>query len=195
MSSFPIKPNQEISSNNEKYLKTESKSAESAHTPEISEKIPLLDHKTFPDGRILKLYESGHRETIFPNNTRKEEYPNGYSVLFYANKDIKQVFPDGRIVYYYSEQSTSHTSYPDGSKLIRFGTGQTEKHYQDGSKKIKYLDGTIKKKQYNEIKKYSNHLFFLLLMFFFFAGLDEILCLKSLSKIGSNRPGTLCKVR
>ena len=140
-----IKPNQEISSNNEKYLKTESKSAESAHTPEISEKIPLLDHKTFPDGRILKLYESGHRETIFPNNTRKEEYPNGYSVLFYANKDIKQVFPDGRIVYYYSEQSTSHTSYPDGSKLIRFGTGQTEKHYQDGSKKIKYLDGTIKK--------------------------------------------------
>jgi centromere protein J len=147
--SLPILPTHSShsshSSHSTLHERLQESNSERCDLPEYSEKIPLLDHKTFPDGRVLKLYESGHRETHYPNGTRKEEYPNGYSVLFYSNKDIKQVFPDGRTVYYYSEQSTSHTTYPDGSKLIRFSTGQTEKHLKDGSKKIKYLDGTVKK--------------------------------------------------
>ena len=113
--------------------------------PEYTEKIPLLDHKTFQDGRILKLFESGHRETLFPNGTRKEEYPNGYNVFFYENKDVKQVFPDGKTVYFYAEFNTSHTSLSDGTKIIRFGNGQVEKHLKDGSKKIKYIDGTVRR--------------------------------------------------
>lgn len=134
--------NTEISKKNEK---TEKLEPETYRQPEYAEKIPMLDHKTFQDGRVLKLYESGHRETQFPNGTRKEEYPNGYNVFFYANKDIKQVFPDGKTVYFYAEFNTSHTSLPDGTKIIRFGNGQVEKHLKDGTKKIKYIDGTVRR--------------------------------------------------
>lgn len=131
--------------NTEKDKKSEKLEPESYQQPEYAEKIPMLDHKTFQDGRILKLFESGHRETQFPNGTRKEEYPNGYNVFFYANKDVKQVFPDGKTVYFYAEFNTSHSSLPDGTKIIRFGNGQVEKHLKDGTKKIKYIDGTVRR--------------------------------------------------
>lgn len=113
-------------------------------SPEYTEAIPLLDQKTFNDGRIVKLYDSGHKEIIYPNGTKKEEYPNGYSVLFYVNQDVKQNFPDGKVLYFYAQAGTMHSVFPNGMEIIRFGNGQVEKRYQDGSKKIKYADGTVK---------------------------------------------------
>ncbi|OMJ88123.1 hypothetical protein SteCoe_10025 [Stentor coeruleus] len=113
-------------------------------SPEYTEKIPLLDQKTFNDGRIVKIYDSGHKEILYPNGTKKEEYPNGYSVFFYVNQDIKQNFPDGKILYFYAQAGTMHSVFPDGMEIIRFGNGQVEKRYSDGSKKIKYADGTAK---------------------------------------------------
>lgn len=112
--------------------------------PECSESIPIVDKRSHQDGRVVILYESGHKETIYPNGTKKEEYLNGYCVNFYVNNDVKQVFPDGKILYFYAEANTTHTCFPDGSEIIRFGNGQIEKHYKDRSKKIKYIDGTVK---------------------------------------------------
>jgi centromere protein J len=117
---------------------------EELKTPETSEIIPVVDSKVFPDGRIINYYESGHKETMHPNGTKKEEYPNGYIVTFYTNSDVKQVFPNGKVLYFYAEANTTHTSLPSGLQIIRFGNGQIEKHYPNGSKKIKYIDGTVK---------------------------------------------------
>lgn len=118
---------------------------EQISAPEYSESIPVMSQQTSPDGKILKNYESGHKEILFPNGMRKEIYSNGYSVIFHNNNDVKQVFPDGKTVYFYAESNTTHTIYKTGLEVIKFENGQVEKHYPDGNKKIVYVDGTIKK--------------------------------------------------
>jgi len=43
------------------------------------------------DGKIIKQYENGKREIIFPSGVIKEIHPDGYHIVFFSNKDIKQV--------------------------------------------------------------------------------------------------------
>ncbi|CAG9326521.1 unnamed protein product [Blepharisma stoltei] len=119
--------------------------SEPISTPEYSEVIPVISQQTTPDGKILKTYESGHKEITFPSGGRKEVYPNGYSVVFLDNEDIKQVFPDGKIVYFYAKHSAIHTIFPNSMEIIKFNDGQIEKHYPNGNKKITYIDGTVRR--------------------------------------------------
>jgi centromere protein J len=69
------------------------------------------------DGRVIRSYESGHKEIIFPNGVRKEIYPNGYTVIYLANRDVKQIFKD-RTVYFFIEDGTMHTVYNTGLDVI-----------------------------------------------------------------------------
>ena len=112
--------------------------------PPSTSQVPLNSQKSLADGSVVKYYDSGHYEVLFPNGTRKEVYPNGYSVIFHVNEDVKQVFSNGKVVYFYANENTTHTSLPEGLQIIRFSNGQVEKHYSDGSKKIKYVDGAVK---------------------------------------------------
>ena len=137
-------PNISTTSNNPSNKKTQIFEPECLKSPEYSENIPIVDKKTLQDGRVIILYESGHKEILYPNGTKKEEYPNGYIVVFYGNNDIKQTFPDGKSLYFFAEANAIHTCLPNGLEIIRFGNGQIEKNYPDGSRKIKYIDGTVK---------------------------------------------------
>ena len=112
--------------------------------PEYTEPIPVVTQQTYPDGTVVKLFATQHKEVLYTSGTKHEVYPNGYSVVFHTNNDVKQTFPDGRSVYFYAETSTTHTRLPDGTEIIRFGSGQVEKHYASGTKTVKFIDGTVK---------------------------------------------------
>jgi hypothetical protein len=43
------------------------------------------------DGKIVRQYENGKREVIFPSGVRKEIFDDGFQSVYFVNKDIKQV--------------------------------------------------------------------------------------------------------
>ena len=99
----------------------------------------LTEELKAPEGKLMRVFESGRREVLFPNGVRREVWPDGYSVIQFANGDIKQAFPSGlrqRIVYYFSDARTTQTTFPNGLQVFRFENGQVEKHFPDGTKEI-----------------------------------------------------------
>ncbi|XP_008822575.1 centromere protein J isoform X2 [Nannospalax galili] len=98
-----------------------------------------------PDGKVEKVYTNGYRVILFPNGTRKEVSADGKSItVTFFNGDVKQVMPDESVVYYYAAAQTTHTTYPEGLEVLRFSSGQIEKHFPDGRKEITFPDQTIK---------------------------------------------------
>jgi len=51
----------------------------------------LLKQEITNDRKIIRLYESGKKELIFPSGVRKEIFPDSYQVVYFTNNDIKQV--------------------------------------------------------------------------------------------------------
>ncbi|KAL3857926.1 hypothetical protein ACJMK2_012551 [Sinanodonta woodiana] len=98
-----------------------------------------------PDGKIERLYNTGAREILFSNGTRKEISADGMAIIVsFFNGDFKQIYSDQRVTYYYAETQTSHTTYPDGLEVLHFPNNQVEKHYPDGTKEITFPDQTMK---------------------------------------------------
>ncbi|XP_064612712.1 centromere protein J-like isoform X2 [Liolophura sinensis] len=98
-----------------------------------------------PDGKLERIFNTGAREILFSNGTRKEISSDGQSIIVsFFNGDVKQIMADQRVVYYYSEAQTTHSTYPDGLEILQFPNNQVEKHYPDGTKEITFPDQTVK---------------------------------------------------
>lgn len=113
------------------------------HSPII--KGDVIEEVQHPDGKTERRYQSGAREVVFSNGTRKEMSSDGrYIILWFFNGDVKQITEDQMVVYYYAESQTTVTTYADGLEVLEFLKGQTEKHYPDGTQEITFPDQTVK---------------------------------------------------
>ena len=106
--------------------------------------VNLVGQEVTQDGKIIKVYENGKKEVIFPSGLRKEIFSDGYQVTYFQNKDIKQLYPDQKEVYYFGLNQTVQTKFPDGLQVFKFANGQIEKHYPDKSRVIRYNDGIVR---------------------------------------------------
>lgn len=106
--------------------------------------LKLIKQDISNDGKVIRVFENGKKEIIFPSGVRKEIYEDNYTIVFFTNNDIKQIYPDGKTVYYYAESDTFQTTFPDGVQVFKFNSGQVEFHYPDMSKKLILKDGAIK---------------------------------------------------
>lgn len=107
----------ELSVNSEKELEKLADYTEEHNQLYESIALNTISELKESDGRVIRSYESGHKEIIFPNGVRKEIYPNGYTVIYLANRDVKQIFKD-RTVYFFIEDGTVHTVYNSGLDVI-----------------------------------------------------------------------------
>ena len=69
---------------------------------------------------MIKIYKSGKKEIIFPNNTKKEIYPSGYTLVTYGNNDIKEIIPNYKEIYYYKQDEVYQITFSDGCKYIKY---------------------------------------------------------------------------
>jgi len=53
--------------------------------------IKLIKQELSQDKKIIRLYDNGKKELIFPSGVRKEIFPDSYQIVYFTNNDIKQV--------------------------------------------------------------------------------------------------------
>jgi len=56
-----------------------------------SKNVKMIKQEISQDRKIIRLYENGKKELIFPSGVRKEIFPDSYQIVFFTNNDIKQV--------------------------------------------------------------------------------------------------------
>ena len=99
---------------------------------------------THPDGRIDRTYPDGRREAVFPSGLRKCVWPDGAALVHFPNGDVKETSADGVVTYQYSSTGCVQTTYPDGVEVLKFTSGQTERHLPDGTKEITFPNRMVK---------------------------------------------------
>ena len=84
------------------------------------------------------------REVKFKNGSvRTVSEDGGIVKVVFPNGDWEEVNRrTGTVRYFYSETSTSHIKYVDGSEVLKFSNGQTERINPQGVRSITYPDGT-----------------------------------------------------
>ena len=80
----------------------------------------IVKHQFELDGKNIIIYNSGKKEVIFPNKTRKEIFPDGYTLVTYSNGDIKEIIPNYREIYYYKKAEVNQITFEDGCKYIKY---------------------------------------------------------------------------
>lgn len=75
--------------------------------------------------RKVEISPEGVKITRYSNGTVKYLFPDGTSEVRFTNGDIKTQNPgDSTLVYFYAQAQTTHTTYPDGTEVYSFPTGQ-----------------------------------------------------------------------
>ena len=87
---------------------------------EKNEDNKIIKHQFELDEKIVKIYNSGKKEIIFPNNTKKEIFPDGYTLVTYSNGDIKETIPNHKEIYYYKKDEVNQIVFDDGCKYIKY---------------------------------------------------------------------------
>ena len=71
---------------------------------ENKEYTPIVTKQQFDkDGKIIRLFDTGKKEILFTNGTKKQIYPDGYTLVNYQNGDIKQIIPNYKETYFYNK--------------------------------------------------------------------------------------------
>lgn len=84
----------------------------------------------------------------YKDGTVKNIYSNGDIFITFKNGDTRKEIKSSKIIiYYYASENTTSTTYPDGTQIIEFPSGQIDKHYKDGRVEAKFPNGQ-KKMQY-----------------------------------------------
>ncbi|KAJ8940913.1 hypothetical protein NQ318_017504 [Aromia moschata] len=107
-----------------------------------------------PTNNSLNDSKKEKTETIFEDGSKEIRYSNGNTktispdhnliIVKYYNGDIKESdLIHNTLKYYYAENSTWHTQFSDGTELLEYANGQTEKKYKDGKSEITYPDGSF----------------------------------------------------
>ena len=87
---------------------------------ETNENHKIIKHKFELDGKIIKIFNSGKKEIVFPNATKKEIFPDGYTLVSYSNGDIKETIPNYKEIYYYKKDDVNQIVFSDGDKYIKY---------------------------------------------------------------------------
>jgi centromere protein J len=87
---------------------------------ENNENHKIIKHKFELDGKIIKIFNSGKKEIVFPNATKKEIFPDGYTLVSYSNGDIKETIPNYKEIYYYKKDEVNQIVFADGDKYIKY---------------------------------------------------------------------------
>ena len=72
------------------------------------------------NGKVIKIFEGGNKEIIFPNKTRKRIYPDGYILVTYGNGDIKEIIPNYKEVYFFKKENAMQIKFDDGYKYVKY---------------------------------------------------------------------------
>ena len=87
---------------------------------EKDENNKKIKHQFELDGKIIKIYNNGKKEILFPNETKKEIFPDGYTLVTYFNGDIKEIIPNYKEIYYYKKDEVNQIIFEDGCKYIKY---------------------------------------------------------------------------
>ena len=87
---------------------------------ENNENHRIIKHQFELDGKIITIFNSGKKEIIFPNATKKEIFPDGYTLVSYSNGDIKETIPNYKEIYYYKKDDVNQIVFSDGDKYIKY---------------------------------------------------------------------------
>ena len=85
-----------------------------------NENHKIIKHQFELDGKTIKIFNSGKKEIIFPNATKKEIFPDGYTLVSYSNGDIKETIPNYKEIYYYKKDEVNQIVFSDGDKYIKY---------------------------------------------------------------------------
>ncbi|XP_045467351.1 protein MLP1 [Harmonia axyridis] len=96
------------------------------------------------------IIEENRKNTSFGNSTRsvglektEKILEDGTKEIKYSNGNVKRISENGTVRYYYASNDTWHTNFPDGTEVIEFSNGQSEKRFKDGKCIIFFPDGLI----------------------------------------------------
>ncbi|KAK5638021.1 hypothetical protein RI129_012316 [Pyrocoelia pectoralis] len=119
-----------------------------------TESVPVSTDRDKNDRLELTLSD-GSKQIKYNNGNIKTISPDGNVIIFqYFNGDIKETnLLEGTIRYHHFENKVNHTTYPDGTELIQFADGQTERRFQDGMCEIEYPDGIKRKTHPNSVEE------------------------------------------
>ena len=111
----------------------------------LSNSESSVDETKHADGRIDRAYKDGRREVVFASGLRKTVFTNGSSVVYFPNGDVKETSSDNIVTYHYDSTKCVQTTYPDGLEILKFASGQVEKHFPDGTKEITFPNKLVKR--------------------------------------------------
>ena len=94
---------------------------------ENKEYSPIVTKQQFDkDGKIIRLFDTGKKEILFTNGTKKQIYPDGYTLVNYQNGDIKQIIPNYKETYFYNKEQILQVKFSDGTTYIKYKDGKIE---------------------------------------------------------------------
>ncbi len=94
---------------------------------ENKEYTPIIIKQQFDkDGKIIRLFDTGKKEILFINGTKKQIYPDGYILVNYQNGDIKQIIPNYKETYFYNKEQILQVKFSDGITYIKYKDGKIE---------------------------------------------------------------------
>ena len=90
-----------------------------------------LQHKvieeTFqPNGTIVRMYDTGKKEILFPSGQKKLIFKDGYGVVYYVNGDIKQIYTNYKETYFYAKDNLLQVKFTDGQTYLKYSDGRVE---------------------------------------------------------------------
>ena len=90
-----------------------------------------LQHKvieeTFqPNGTIVRVYDTGKKEILFPSGQKKLLFKDGYGVVYYVNGDIKQIYTNYKETYFYAKDNLLQVKFTDGQTYLKYSDGRVD---------------------------------------------------------------------
>lgn len=109
-------------------------------------KIRVKETRHFEDKHIEKYLEDGTTLTIFPNGTVKEvSADKRCTYVKFFNGDRKEMNHDsGTETYFYAETNITQIIYSNGMTILKFPSGQIEKHHTNKTREIIFPDKICK---------------------------------------------------
>jgi len=109
-------------------------------------KLRVKETRRFDDKHLEKYLEDGTTLTIFPNGTVKEvSADKRCTFVKFFNGDRKEMNHDtGTETYFYAETNITQIIYSNGMQILKFPSGQIEKHHINKTREIIFPDKICK---------------------------------------------------
>lgn len=108
--------------------------------------VRVKETRHFEDKHVEKYLEDGTTLTIFPNGTIKEvSKDKRCTFVKFFNGDRKEMNHDtGTETYFYAETAITQIIYSNGMTILKFPSGQVEKHHTNKTREIIFPDNICK---------------------------------------------------